>query len=126
MARAVDELMREICAALTGYDLATLMLLLAPEVVCHVRAWDARQRDTRGVAEAYRLWTDLSQRSGSRLEIRLEEVLAGGRYAAVVCAVEGEALPSALAVLVVRHDEGRVEECWLSAWRDPVGRPGVG
>lgn len=108
-----ETLLRGLYAAILEHDLATLQLLVAPHVVCHLPG----RAELRGLGGAFALWLELTQRSANRPRLTLTEVLVGSCHAAalVEVALEGESAFRGRLFCLVRLEGGRVVECWLHA-----------
>lgn len=109
--------------ALAEHDLATLQILLAPTVVFHVPGQHRATGDYRGFESVVALWAKLTRLSAGSFALKLEEVLIGNQYAAVVgsCTAEraGQRLEQRIA-WVLRLGEGRVVEGWLHTFDQPA------
>lgn len=108
---ASENLLRELFRALTEHNLATLQLLVAPNVVCHLQG----SLETQGFERAWTLWVELTQRSANKLELALSDVLVGHHHASIVGAVslQGDYTFVGQLVLLARLDKGQIVESWL-------------
>lgn len=109
-------LVRELFTALNDHDLASLQILLSPAAVLHVPGHNPNAGDYYGHNGFLEFWSKLSQRVAGRVEIKVSDVLANTRSAAVlalsVAERKGEKLENRV-VYVLRLEEGRITECWI-------------
>jgi ketosteroid isomerase-like protein len=114
--QASETLVRELFSSLTHRDLANLQILLSPSAVLHVPGHNANAGDYYGYTGFLEFWTKLSQRVAGKIDIKVHDVLANSKNAAVlglsVVERKGERLENRV-VYVLRLEEGRVAECWI-------------
>lgn len=109
-------LVREVFAAINNYDLATLQVLLAPDVVLYVPGHHVGAGAYRGYEGLLDFWNQMTRQARGNLEIRIKEVLCKTHQAAVigtdVAVREGKRLEQPV-VYVMRLEQGRVAEIWI-------------
>jgi uncharacterized protein len=113
---ASESLVREVCAALLAHDIATLQLLIAPHICCHVPGRNRYAGEFRGFGNVLTLWLNATQRRAATLELQIEEVLTGVCLTAAICrwTCKGqEASLTERGICLVRIVDGRISECWL-------------
>ena len=109
-------LVRELFTALNEHDLASLQILLSPAAVLHVPGHNSNAGDYYGHNGFLEFWSKLSQRVAGKVEIKVGDILANHKSAAVlalsVAERKGEKLENRV-VYVLRLAEGRITECWI-------------
>jgi ketosteroid isomerase-like protein len=109
-------LVRELFIALNEHDLASLQILLNPAAVLHVPGHNPNAGDYYGHNGFLEFWSKLSQRVAGKVEIKVGDVLANTRSAAVlalsVAERKGEKLENRV-VYVLRLEDNRFTECWI-------------
>ena len=111
-----ETLVREVFQALQEHNLATLEILLTPDVVLHVPGQSTNAGEYCGYRGFVEFWQKLSRRAAGRLEVHVQDVLANQNHAVAlgisVIGREGERLEHRV-VYVLRLSGGRVAECWI-------------
>jgi uncharacterized protein len=109
-------LVRELFTALNEHDLASLQILLSPAAVLHVPGHNPNAGDYYGHTGFVEFWSKLSQRVAGKVEIKVGDVLANHKSAAVlalsVAERKGEKLENRV-VYVLRLEDNRISECWV-------------
>jgi ketosteroid isomerase-like protein len=77
-------LVRELFTALNDHDLASLQIVLSPAAVLHVPGHNPNASDYYGHTGFLEFWSKQSQRVAGRVDIKVDDVLANTRSAAVL------------------------------------------